>query len=130
VKAKLQQFMSGRHGLDDLGRGLNILAMVMLVLGSLLLPQLSSLAMMLVIVGIFRIMSRNVYKRTQENEAYMRLRYKITRWVSSHIQQIKNRKTYRYYRCPSCRQSLRVPKGKGKIAVTCPKCKTVFDKRS
>ena len=130
MKAKLQQFMNGRYGIDDFGRFLNVSAIVMMVLGLFLLPQLSSLAMMLIVIGIFRIMSRNVYKRSQENEAYMRVRYKITGWFSARMQRIKNRKLYRYYRCPQCRQSLRVPKGKGKITVTCPKCQTVFDRRS
>ena len=130
MKEKLQQFMLGRYGVDDLGRFLNILTLILLLLGMFLLPQLSGVAMGLMILYFFRMLSRNNYKRSRENELYLRLKHKATGWTYVYIQQFKHRKTYKYFRCPSCKQSLRVPKGKGNISITCSKCRTVFKKRS
>ena len=130
MKERMQRFMYGRYGNDDLGRFLNIVVLVMLVLSMLLLPQLSSVAIALMVIGYFRIFSRNTYKRSQENAVYLRLAGKVKAPFLSQIQRFKQRKTHRYYHCPSCRQTLRVPKGKGKLSITCPKCKTTFEKRS
>ena len=130
MKEKLRQSMIGRYGVDDLGRFLNILALVLLLLGAFLLPQLSGLAMGLMVIYVFRMLSRNSYKRSQENEMYLRLKQKATGWTSIYVQQFKHRKTHKYFKCPSCKQTLRVPKGKGNISITCSKCRTVFKKRS
>ena len=130
MKAKLQQFMMGRYGLDDLGRFLNTLVLVILLLGALLFPQITGVAIGIMLLCYFRILSRNTYKRAQENAAYLRVRHKVTGKLSVQWQKIKSYKTHRFFRCPSCRQTLRVPKGKGTITVTCPKCRTVFEKRS
>ena len=68
--------------------------------------------------AIFRMLSRNTYKRYQENRKYLRF-----------VERLKDR-DHRYYDCPRCRQPVRVPKGKGKIAITCPKCKEKFIKKT
>ena len=130
MKEKMQRFMYGRYGMDDLGRFMNIVVLVVFVLSMLLLPQLSSVAIALMVINYFRIFSRNTYKRSQENAVYLRLFGKIKAPFLGQIQRFKQRKTHRYFHCPSCRQSLRVPKGKGKLSITCPKCKTTFEKRS
>ena len=130
MKEKMQRFMYGRYGMDDLGRFMNIVVLVLFVLGMLLLPQLSSVAIALMVIGYFRIFSRNTYKRSQENAVYLRLLGKVKAPFFGQIQRFKQRKTHRYYHCPSCRQTLRVPKGKGRLSITCPKCKTTFEKRS
>ena len=130
MKAKLQQFMLGRNGVDDLGRFLNLLVLVILLLGAFLFPQVSGLAIGIMVLCYFRIFSRNIYKRAQENAMFLRLKSRATGKVAVQIQRMKSRKTHRYFQCPSCKQTLRVPKGKGKISITCPKCRTVFDKRS
>ena len=130
MKAKLQQFMMGRYGQDDLCRFMNILSLVFLVLGMVLIQQLTGFAIALMIIGIFRMFSRNVNKRAQENKAYLRIKNKITGWFSKRVRRIKDRKTHRYFDCPSCKKTLRVPKGKGKISITCPQCRTIFEKRS
>ena len=69
-------------------------------------------------IAIFRCLSRNTYKRYQENRRYLALRSRT------------KDKNHRYFRCPKCRQQIRVPKGKGKIAITCPKCKEKFIKKT
>ena len=130
MKVKLQQFMMGRYGQDNLCRFMNILALVFLVLGTVLLQQLTGIAIALMVVGIFRMFRRNVNKRAQENEAYLSIENKITGWFSKHVRRIREHKTHRFFDCPSCKKTLRVPKGKGRISITCPKCHNVFEKRS
>ena len=129
MREKLQRFMIGRYGMDELGRFLNAVSLVLLIV-SLFVPLLSPLVLALLVLIFFRMFSRNRLKRTQENGAYLRLRHKLKTWFAARVQRMKESKTHRYYRCPSCRQSLRVPKGKGKIAITCPKCRKVFEKRT
>ena len=130
MKARLQQFMIGRYGQDNLGRFLNIAALIILLLGSFLLPQLTGAALAIMILCLFRNFSRNTYKRSQENEAFLRLKNKFTGLFTRQIRKLKDRKTHRFFRCSSCKQTLRVPKGKGMISITCPKCRYVFKKRS
>lgn len=130
MKERIRQFMSGRYGMDDLGQFLNIVIIVILVLSLFLAPVLSYLAFALLIYTYYRALSRNTQKRLTENEAYKALRQRITSGYSQGRQRFTQRNTYRFFRCPSCRQSLRVPKGKGNITVTCPKCGTRFDRKS
>lgn len=129
MKYKLQQFMMGRYGTDNLGQALNVLALVAMVVG-LFLPQVSFLAMMVLIVCFFRMFSRNTYARSQENDQYLQWKNKVTKWCSIRIVRFKNRKVYLYFKCPSCKQDLRVPRGKGNVTITCPICKTEIKKRS
>ena len=70
------------------------------------------------IIALVRCFSRNTYKRYQENRRFLLL-----------MDRIKDRNN-RYYSCPKCRQTVRVPKGKGKIAITCPKCREKFIKKT
>ena len=79
---------------------------------------LTLLGWLLLGLVIFRTLSRNTYKRYRENRKYLML-----------LQRIKDRE-HRYYDCPKCRQQVRVPRGKGKIAITCPKCKEKFIKKT
>ena len=123
LKAWFRHFMLGRYGTDKLN-------MVLLGVGcgcsllSVLLPffsvryALTVLSYVLLIWAIFRIFSRNTYKRYQENRKFLLL-----------LERFKDRE-HRYFDCPRCRQQVRVPKGKGKIAITCPKCKEKFIRKS
>ena len=113
--------MMGRYGTDKLNTALLIAGVVTSLL-SAFLPILNLLLTLIsyVLLGIviFRSLSRNTYKRYQENRKYLNL-----------LQQIKDR-DHRYFRCPKCRQQVRVPKGKGKIAINCPKCREKFIKKT
>ena len=117
----LRKFMAGRYGTDKLNTALLIAGVVTSLL-SAFLPILNLLLTLIsyVLLGIviFRSLSRNTYKRYQENRKYLNL-----------LQQIKDR-DHRYFRCPKCRQQVRVPKGKGKIAINCPKCREKFIKKT
>ena len=119
----LRNFMMGRYGTDKLniailGAGLILCLLVMFIRVPLLDLLLTVLSYGLMIWAIFRSLSRNTYKRYQENRKYLRL-----------LERIKDRE-HRYFDCPRCRQPVRVPRGKGKIAITCPKCKEKFIKKT
>ena len=131
-RQKLQQFMIGRYGVDQLGIFLTVTALICSLLASLLgLGILSVLATVLLVYSIFRMYSRNITARFQENQKFMPYWQKISRFfikIKHWFQQLqtkwRDRKTHRYFTCPTCQQTLRVPKGKGKIKISCPKCKT------
>ncbi len=121
----LRRFMIGRYGSDQLGRWLLGAAIVLIVLGmigsrtgSAVLSGLSLLAYVPLIWSIFRMYSRNIEARRRENLAFGRF---LTR--------IRDRQ-HRYYACPKCRQTVRVPRGRGKINIRCPKCGEQFIKKT
>ena len=122
LRAGLDRFMQGRYGLDRLNSVLLWISVILAVIAMILsgIPGLvfTLLAYLLMSTAIFRALSRNTYKRYREN-----------RWFLMQCDRVKDR-DHRYYSCPNCRQSVRVPKGKGKIAITCPKCKEKFIKKT
>lgn len=130
MKERMRQWMLGRYGLDPFGQFLNVAALILLVLGMIFADVLTTFAFALIIYHIFRMFSRNIVKRSRENESYLSLRQRLSGIFRSSQQQVKQRKTHRFYRCPSCRQQLRVPKGKGKINITCSTCGTAFERKS
>lgn len=116
---KLRRFMYGRYGNDQLGMFLLLLGVVLALLGSFTrLYWLGFLAYIPLVLAIFRMYSRNIYKRRGENQRFMRL-----------FGPLRDRQ-HRYYACPRCRQRIRVPRGKGKIRITCPKCGERFEKKT
>lgn len=127
----LQNFMGGRYGVDQFGNFLLGLYLAIAVLSVLLRYNILFLLSLFVLIYCwFRILSRNTYKRSSENTRYLQKTYKLRMWISNKKKKFKDRKVYRYFTCPNCKQTLRVPKGKGAITITCPKCKTKFDKRT
>ncbi|MEG0274929.1 MAG: hypothetical protein RR690_07340 [Longicatena sp.] len=127
----LQNFMRGRYGPDQLSFFLLALYLVITIVSSFLrLPILTYLSLILMFWCWFRILSRKTYKRSAENTKFLRMVFPITSRFRSLKKRFRDRKFYKYYKCPSCKQELRVPKGKGEITITCPKCKTKFDKRT
>ena len=119
----LCRFMMGRYGTDKLNHMLLWIATADILLSLFLpsgLPTLVSVLCAYILMGIviFRSLSRNTYQRHKENRRYLNL-----------LEQIKDRE-HKYFACPKCKQSVRVPKGKGKIAITCPKCREKFVKKT
>ena len=119
----IRRFMMGRYGTDKLnmallGAGLVVSLISMFVKLPLLDLVLAIIAYVFLILVILRTLSRNTYKRYQENRKYLMF-----------VQKLKDRE-HRYFDCPRCRQQVRVPRGKGKIAITCPKCKEKFIKKT
>lgn len=123
--------MRGRYGVDQLSIFLLVIYIVVTLLtGFFQLPFLSYAPLAILIWCWFRILSRKTYKRSKENTTFLRMVFPITSRYRSLKKRFRDRKTHKYYRCPNCKQELRVPKGKGEITITCPKCKTKFDKRT
>jgi hypothetical protein len=124
IRMWLQRFMAGRYGTDKLNTtilGVGVaLCILSLFFGWVPLVALimTTLSYVLMVWAIFRSLSRNTYKRYRENRRYLML-----------LDRIKDRQ-HRYYDCPKCRQPVRVPRGKGKIAITCPKCREKFIRKT
>lgn len=134
MKAWFQRFMSGRYGGDQFNQFLAITSLVFLVLG-LFLPGIFgtlfyAVGFAMLIYSYIRMFSRNHTKRIAENRWYWEKRNAVTNWFGGVKTRFAMRKTYHYYRCPRCRQQLRVPRGRGRISITCPKCGTSFIKKS
>ena len=72
----------------------------------------------------------NVSKRYEENQRYLNAKYRAVVKKNNLKKRWAQRSTYRFFKCPQCKQTVRVPKGRGKICITCPKCKTEFIKKS
>lgn len=122
--------MSGRYGFDRFCGFLSFCSLLLVVLGALFSPLLYWLGLITLGYCYFRMLSRNTQKRYQENLKYLALESKVTGWFGTRKTRFQQRKQYHYYRCPQCRQQLRVPRGRGKISITCPKCGTQFIKKS
>ena len=131
MREKVQRFMLGRYGFDELSKvyvGVTMVLMVLSIFTGNFLFYLASL--ILLAYTYFRAFSRNITKRQQENQKYRNIRYQsAVKWNSFKNRQAQ-RKIYRFYKCPQCKQKVRVPKGRGKICITCPKCRTEFIKKS
>ena len=131
MKEKLRQFMAGRYGADRLSRALTFLALAFIVLNLFFRSRvLWVLGIAALACAYFRMFSRNFEKRRRENERYLQLEYKLTSGVRNWLDRRKQRREYVFFRCPSCRAMLRVPRGKGKIRITCRKCGAAFEKKT
>lgn len=123
--------MAGRYGVDELSKFLNIVLLVLLVLSIFIRSGiLYLLALGILIYSYFRMFSRNISKRYEENQKFVNFRYRnVVKW-NNFKKRFSQRKEYRFYHCPQCKQTVRVPRGRGKICITCPKCRTEFVKKS
>lgn len=134
----LQKFMMGRYGVDQMNIGVLILSMVCTFTASLTRwLLLSILGTALLAYGVFRMFSRNVSARSKENQKFLvfwnkvkGIWYRIKDWFSGKKRRFADRKTHCYFSCPKCKRKLRVPKGKGKIEISCPICGTKFIKKT
>ena len=119
----IQRFMMGRYGHDRLNMAMLSLGLVLTVISMFVTNKLLTLVLTLscsalLTVTLFRCFSRATYKRYNENRKFLLM-----------IDRIKDR-SHRYFTCPKCRQTVRVPRGKGKISITCPKCREKFVKKT
>ena len=135
MRAWFARIMAGRNGPDHLNRFLSVVFLILsvcsvFVRNARISSALYGLSMGLFFYVMFRMLSRNIYRRQQENGAYLRERYKITSWWNGLRDRWAQRKDYKFYKCPSCRTRLRVPRGKGKLNIVCRKCGTSFQRRT
>ena len=123
--------MQGRYGADQMGQMLSAVSMVFLIIS---LFSRNQAWFLLAVIGIvynyFRMFSKNISKRYAENQKYLTMTAGIRRKLASWKSQLAQRKIYHIYRCPGCKQKIRVPMGRGKIEIRCPKCNTRFVKKS
>ncbi len=131
MKERFRQYMIGRYGTDSLNQFLSVVAIAMFVLCLVTgLDLFYAVAILLWGTTIFRMMSRNISKRTAENYRFYNLKSAASNTIAQKKKEFSNRKQYHYYRCPQCSQKLRVPRGRGKIEISCPKCGKQFIKKS
>ena len=131
LKTKLAQWLYGRYGSDALSSAIHVVVLVCLVLS--FIPFLSGLSIFgagLLVLDIFRTLSRNIPARRRELQMYMNIRKKCSDRWDLVKRMWRERKTHCYFRCTNCKAMLRVPKHRGEIVVTCPKCKTKTDKKT
>ena len=119
----IRRFMEGRYGTDKLNNvilwsGVGICLVSMFIHVPLVNLIATLVSYILLFWAVFRCLSRNTYKRYQENRKFLQF-----------FDRIKDRE-HRYYDCPKCRQMVRVPRGKGKIAITCPRCREKFVRKT
>lgn len=131
MKEKFIRFMSGRNGVDELNRFLLIVTLICYFISLFThWSILYSVALVLLFYAYFRMFSRNLYKRSEENRTYLdktaKMRYK---WHAK-VSYLKQLRTHHIYKCPTCKQKIRVPRGKGRIEIRCPKCHSTFIKNS
>ena len=108
-----------------------IFALILLILNLFVIrnPYLATIIWIILIINIFRTYSRNIYKRRAENDKFLSLIQPVKKRINI-IKSNKNDKMHKYFLCPNCKQTVRVPRGRGQITITCPKCKQKFDKKS
>ena len=130
MRDKLLQFMIGRNGNDELNRFL-LMADMVLILLSLVFSKwigriLSPLVLVLLCLTYYRMLSRDLIRRGDENSRYIRLREHVYSAIRIRKEQWIQRKEYKFLRCPACKATLRVPKGRGKIKIVYRKCGNSF----
>jgi len=134
MKQKFAKFMYGRYGLDELSKFLSTLSLLVLI-ASLFLTQtvktvVFAAAVALLVYAYFRIFSKNYEKRRAENKVFLERRQRVTEKFRLRRDMWKQRKEFKFFKCPSCKAVLRVPRGKGKIRVVCKKCGTAFERKT
>lgn len=131
MRNRLQRFMAGRYGVDKMNQVLSVCSLILIVFGIFFKVSLLYWVGLAVIIYIyFRMLSKDIPKRYAENQAFLQQYYRLTGWFTGKKQSMERNKGYRIYKCPQCRQKVRVPKGKGKISIHCPKCSNDFIRRS
>ncbi len=130
MKERITRFMIGRNGNDQLNLFLLISSVVLLIVGSftggILRGILRLAAFVLLAFTYYRMLSKNVYKRREENGKYLQIRYRVFAKLKALKERWVQRKDYKFFQCPSCHAVLRVPRGRGKIKIVCRKCGNTF----
>ena len=130
MRQKLMHFMIGRNGNDDLNRfllGLDIVFILLAVIFRNAVARIfSSLAIILLVWIYYRMFSKDLMRRNTENAKYLRTREQVFGYFRLRKEQWVQRKEYKFFVCPACKATLRVPRGRGKIKIVCKKCGNSF----
>lgn len=127
---KIRRFMYGRYGTDKLSFVLLIAGLILSLIGQLfLLFPVMVISYVFYGYALFRILSKNITTRQKEYYSFLKVWNPTVKWFKMRKTIWNDRKVYRYFKCPNCKQWLRAPKGRGKIQVTCQKCRKEFIKK-
>lgn len=131
-KEKVARFMQGRYGIDAFSKFILVAAVVCMVIAMLFRARIFDvLGWALLVYSYFRLLSRDYAKRSAENQKYLQLVYKLKEgFRSGQRMKISTDREHKVFKCPSCGQKTRVPRGKGKIEIDCPRCHNKFVKRT
>ena len=131
MREKFLHFMQGRYGADQLYRVMLIGGAVLVILSNFIFEVFFLLlGWILVVLAIVRAFSKDYSRRYAENQKFLELTGKIRKVFGKQRYVMEQRKDYHIYTCPQCRQKIRMPRGKGKVEISCPKCHTKFIKKS
>ena len=131
MKEKFYRFMQGRYGADEFSKFLTGVSMAMLILNILTRRGIFNLMFWACLFySYFRMFSKNYGARYGENQKFLGLKAKWLYQWENYKKMRQQKKIYHIYSCPYCKQKIRIPKGKGTIIITCPKCRQEFGKRS
>lgn len=130
MRQRLARFMAGRNGNDQLNNFLLVIDIVLLLVSSIFSKSIGRYLHVLVVALLlyiyFRMFSKNLTRRRDENGKFMRLKYKVQADTRLYKERWVQRRDYKFFTCPSCKTNLRVPRGHGKIKVVCRKCGNSF----
>lgn len=127
MSEKIRRWMYGRYGVDNMSKTMIYVALGLCILSIFMFRGLFYFVSMgLMIYAYYRAFSRNIQKRYAELQRYEKWKKSVKNFPKT----MAMRKTHHIYRCPNCRQKIRIPRGKGNIEITCPKCRTKFLKKS
>ena len=131
IRNWLRNFMIGRYGPDSLNVALLIFALVFGLAASIFrFFPLSIIGDAALIYALFRMLSRNMTARRRENDKFIRIWWPVKTKIQSKFVQLKSMRHYKFFKCPECKKTLRVPRKKGKIQITCPKCGERFIRKT
>lgn len=130
MREKMIRFMQGRYGRDRLGQVMLMLALVCVVLSLFRIPFISTVGLVILMLTYFRMFSRQIGKRAAENQRYLQFEGKMLARLKARKQALAQSRTHRVFKCPGCGQKLRVPRHRGRIAISCRKCGTEFVKKT
>ena len=138
MRDRLARMFYGRNGVDKLSTFLWVVGLVLLIISSIVRRFVSNgvgyiiwvLALVCIVLSFVRIFSRNVAKRAAENERYLSIKNSVVNRFRGRKARFDQRRDYKFFKCPECKSVLRVPRGKGRIYVTCRKCGARFEAKS
>ena len=138
MRDRLARLFYGRNGIDKLSTFLWVVGLILLIVSSIVRRFASSgvgyaiwaLALVCIVLSFIRIFSRNISRRAAENERYLSIKNSVVNGFRGRKTRFDQRHDYKFFKCPECKSVLRVPRGKGRIYVTCRKCGARFEAKS
>lgn len=131
MRERFARFMQGRYGVDQLAQFLNIFTLILILISIFFRSRIFEFFILLLLIFSYsRIFSRNYSRCSAQNQWFLNKTYKIRKLFGKQKAYNEIRKDYHIYTCKKCKQKIKIPKGKGKIIITCPKCGNEFQKRS